>query len=212
MSWEKDATRSSEVVVVAKNGMGYGEGAISTADQLKTGELTEQALAVAMEIVQERSEVFCDVDADANDDGCGDGRPAAKVFRYLKRHGKTIVEEYKKSRRRAKLFGGGLPVASSMWRVLQGLPPPAESVLQDRIAMADDLTSLGIAFAHTMTTMRRAMPVVVVRLIIILKLRQTQQSIAKKSPKHCAYSTVILLMKTNLQLRKYLTFMKRCSQ
>ncbi len=95
MSWEKDATRSSEVVVIAKNGMGYGEGAISTADQLKTSELTEQALAVAMEIVQERSEVFCDVDADANDDGCGDGRPAAKVFRYLKRHGETIVEEYK---------------------------------------------------------------------------------------------------------------------
>lgn len=149
MSWEKDATRSSEVVVIAKNGMGYGEGAISTADQLKTGELTEQALAVAMEIVQERPEVFCAVDADANDDGCGDGRPAAKVFRYLKRHGETIVEEYKKSRRRAKLFGGGLPVASSMWRVLQGLPSPAESVLQDRIAMADDLTSLGIAFgAH----------------------------------------------------------------
>lgn len=149
MPWEKDVNRSYEVAIIAEAGLGYGEGSISTKEQLKTGELTEQALVVALEIVQNRPDVFCDVDSDANDDGCGDGRPAAKVFRYLKRQGETIVEEYKKSRRRAKVFGGGLPVAASMWRVIKGLPTEDESVLQDRVAMSRELSALNIAFgAH----------------------------------------------------------------
>lgn len=64
--------------------------------------------------------------------------------------GEKIREDYSKSRRRAKVFGGGLIVASSMRRVLTGQPTNNETVYNDREQAAELLKARGIEFgAHT---------------------------------------------------------------
>lgn len=139
-----------EVSVLAPNGLGYGEGTISVAKQLEAAELTTNVLQKAVELVRTCPTVFSEVDADAPDDGCGDGRPTAKVYRYVMHEGKKILQEFNKSRRRAKVFGGGLIVASSMMRVLKGQPKQDDTVLHDRQETVDMLNGLDIAFgAHT---------------------------------------------------------------
>lgn len=141
-----------EISIIAPHGLGYGEGLISVETQIKHGELTHEVLSRAIDIVQQSDTVFTKVDIDAPDDGCGDGRPTAKVFRVIKRPDERIVEEFNKSRRRAKVFGGGLVVASSMLRVLKGQPLKADTVLRDRAETTAILNNEGIPFgAHTDT-------------------------------------------------------------
>lgn len=140
-----------EVVCLAENGLGFGEGAISVEQRINNGEMSRDDLRVGAEIITNDPEVFSATDVDAIDDGCGDGRQAARIFRIIDE--KTgAMEEFNKSRRRAKLFGGGLVVASSMWRAISGPTHHQETVLGDRQFIAGKLTDLNIEYgAHTDT-------------------------------------------------------------
>lgn len=115
---EREKTESKVDVILA-DGFGYGEGVISVENQIKSGELTRGSLSAAVEIVTHDPEVFVRVDTEANDDGCGDGRATSLIYRLLNPV-TGVIERYKKSLRRAKIFGGGLVVASSMWRAVEG--------------------------------------------------------------------------------------------
>jgi hypothetical protein len=111
--------------------------------------MSQEDLRVGADIITNDPEVFSQTDIDAVDDGCGDGRQAARTFRIVDT--KTgEMEEFNKSRRRAKLFGGGLVVASSMWRAISGPTQRNETVLGDRQFIAAKLTELDIQYgAHT---------------------------------------------------------------
>lgn len=138
------------IEVLAAEGLGFGddEAPISTAKQMRSGELSQEAMNTAHEIIKHDPEVFPTVDSDAPDDGCGDGRPAERFFRLVE----GVKTFFNKSRRRAKVFGGGLTVAASMWRTVRGEPKEGETVLGDRKFMAAELEALGITYgAHTDT-------------------------------------------------------------
>lgn len=132
-----------EMVVIAEHGLGFGDGSISTHAQMESGELTREALVVAHEVITENEGVFTDIDADITDDGCGDGRPAVDTW-VTDEDGQEI--HYNKSYPRAKIFGGGLVVASSMWRAIMGSPESEDSVLGDRAYMATKLAEKQIAY------------------------------------------------------------------
>jgi hypothetical protein len=138
-----------EVVCLAENGLGFGEGSISVEQRIGNCELSREDLKVGVDIITNDPEVFSKIDSDASDDGCGDGRQAARIFRIIDE--KTgEMEEFNKSRRRAKLFGGGLVVASSMWRVISGPTHHQETVLGDRQFISEKLSQLDIQYgAHT---------------------------------------------------------------
>lgn len=147
---EYERRESTQVLCLAPEGLGYGEGTISVAAQLESGELSTEALRVGGEIIMNDPDVFVPVDEDANDDGCGDGRPTSKVFRLIDTASGKEKEFFNKSRRRAKVFGGGLVAASSMWRSVAGEPNSGETVLGDRAFIARELRARGIVFgAHT---------------------------------------------------------------
>ncbi len=138
----------TRVELIFPIGFGYGEGSISVKKQLKNGELSRASLDMAIDIVLNDTEVFVDVDAEANDDGCGDGRITSGVYRVLDPLTRKI-ERYNKSLRRSKLFGGGLILAASMWRAIEG-PNEDRSLEGDRIYIAALLKKHGIHFgAHS---------------------------------------------------------------
>lgn len=133
----------------APNGLGFGEGGISTRKQLKNHEntgLTPEVLKIGAGIITS-GKPFIEVDADANDDGCGDGRPTGLIYQVVEGTKKVS----KKSHRRAKLFGGGLVVAASMHRsAIGGNVSAEETVLGDRMMVAGLLDKAGIAYGgHT---------------------------------------------------------------
>jgi len=137
-----------EVKCISETGLGFGEGSISLAKRLESGEVSDNDVLTAGEIISNDPDVFVPVDIDAPDDGCGDGRQAAYTFRLNPTNGN--LEEFNKSRKRAKLFGGGLVVASSMWRAVNGSASPEETVYSDRLYIAEELRQLDITFgAHT---------------------------------------------------------------
>jgi hypothetical protein len=140
--------QTHEVVCITENGLGFGEGTISVEQRINNGEMSQDDLQTGAEIIANDPEIFVATDIDAIDDGCGDGRQAARVFRILDE--KTgEMEEFNKSRRRAKLFGGGLVVASSMWRAISGPTQHQETVLGDRQFIADKLSELNIEYGCT---------------------------------------------------------------
>lgn len=148
-SHEFDKERTIEIIDLASEGLGFGEGTISTKSQLENPEisgLTPEVIRVGAEIIKS-GRAFVEVDADANDDGCGDGRPAGIVYRFVE----GIKKTFKKSRRRAKVFGGGLIAASSMYRTaIGGNVHPDETVLGDREMVAGLLDKAGIRYGgHT---------------------------------------------------------------
>ncbi len=147
---EHEHESEAEIIILAQSGLGFGEGTISTKDQLERGELTAEALEVGLYIIMNDPEVFGLVDHDAYDDGCGDGRPVSKVFVLINSATGKTKEYFNKSRRRAKLFGGGLIAASSMWRNVSGGPTNGETVLGDREFISNELKERGIMYgAHT---------------------------------------------------------------
>lgn len=147
---EREHEQESEIQILAPNGLGFGEGSISTTAQISRGELSREAIDIGLEIITTHPEVFVNVDVDAHDDGCGDGRPAAKVFRLIDSATGKVTEYFNRSRRRAKVFGGGLIAASSMWRTVSGNPDNGETVLGDRTFIAGKLKERGVEFgAHT---------------------------------------------------------------
>ncbi|MEO5950618.1 MAG: cadmium-containing carbonic anhydrase [Candidatus Saccharimonadales bacterium] len=140
--------KTIEVACITEKGLGFGEGSISVNKRIESGELSADELRTGIDIIKNADGVFVSVDADADDDGCGDGRQAARVFRINKETG--LTEEFNASRRRAKVFGGGLVVASSMWRAINGPAQHQETVYGDRAYIADKLEKLHISFgAHT---------------------------------------------------------------
>jgi hypothetical protein len=137
-----------EVVCLAENGLGFGEGTIGTESRIAKGEATREDYRIVGEIIANDPEVFTTVDEDAPDDGCGDGRQAALIFRINPETGQ--FETFNKSRRRAKVFGGGLVVASSMWRAIDGPAKRNETVYGDREFIAEELAQMNIQYgAHT---------------------------------------------------------------
>ena len=139
-----------EMTCIAPNGLGYGEGSISTKGREygETYPLTPEEVRRAIDIVTVNHDAIIRP-VEEDDDGCGDGRPAARVFQVV--DGETgAVHEYSKSKNRAKIFGGGLQVAASMWRAIEGAPTNAETVLGDRIFIAGELAARDIHYgAHT---------------------------------------------------------------
>lgn len=147
---EYEHQNEAEIIVLAPHGLGFGEGSISTEDQLERGELSAEAMETGLDIIMNDHSVFGFVDHDANDDGCGDGRPVSKVFALIDSASGKTKEYFNKSRRRAKLFGGGLIAASSMWRSVSGDPVNGETVLGDREFISKELKDRGIMYgAHT---------------------------------------------------------------
>lgn len=150
MAAEKEAKSEIHVEVIAPDGLGYGDPeGISVQRQLENGELHQDSLTAAIEIVRTDNEVFVEVDHEANDDGCGDGRPVKRIFRVIDSlTGK--VKEYSKSLRRAKLFGGGLIASSSMWRAVEGEPVREQTVMGDRAFLSQQLRDRQVSYgAHT---------------------------------------------------------------
>lgn len=138
-----------QIDVLAPNGLGYGEGSISVEAQIDRSELSRSSLEGAIAILKTDPEMFVPVDTEAKDDGCGDGRWTARIYRMInKATGK--METYTKSLRRAKLFGGGLIASSSMWRAVTGAPHNGETAMGDRKFLATKLAEAGIHYgAHT---------------------------------------------------------------
>lgn len=125
------------VKLIAPNGLGFGEGGISVKEQMKRGILTPEAPRHIHEVLMNDSNAFKPIEA--SDDGCGDGRPWSKIIQLIGEGGQKKIHLYKSSLLRAKVFGGGLVVASSMWRTISGVPGQGDTVGQDRGFMADEL-------------------------------------------------------------------------
>lgn len=138
-----------EVKCIAPNGLGFGHGGIKVEKQIEEGILTEEAPRVIHEVLTEDPEAFKRVEAD--DDGCGDGRPWFEIVQLvLDEYGNKVPVRYHKSRLRAKVFGGGLVTIASMWRTWKGKPKEDETVGKDRAFMAAGLLRHNISHgAHT---------------------------------------------------------------
>lgn len=111
--------------------------------------MTPEALDTGLEVIKS-GKAFVEVDPDARDDGCGDGRPAAVIYRIVDA-AKNVREVFKKSRRRAKVFGGGLVAAASMFRsAIRGNVTTNSTVLRDREETAAILKKRNVEYGgHT---------------------------------------------------------------
>lgn len=148
---------NANVTLLLPEGFGFGDGAISAKEQLAHPEssgLTHEAFETGKDIILNDGRVWVAVEME--DDGCGDGRPTSVVYRMVpvipgNADCEFQEEVFNKSKNRAKVFGGGLIVASSMLRVaVWGMVKPGNSVLSDRQETVKLLDELGIAFgAHT---------------------------------------------------------------
>jgi len=127
-----------DVTCVAENGLGYGEGTISSADV--SSDVLEDVLDT---IGSDSILVAIDTDKEGNlidDDGCGDGREVANIYEGTK------VRE--RSLHRAKIFGGG---ATMTVAALVGQGKKKDQDLQKLFSSAiSDLAKHDLPFgAHT---------------------------------------------------------------
>lgn len=148
---EKEQAPEYEMVCLAPDGVGYGEGSISTKDRENNPDypMSKEQLAQAVEVLITHASRIT-VPVEEYDDGCGDGRPADKIQMIDPETGELF--EFKVSKLRAKIFGGGLQVAASMWRSIIGGPKDddGETVLGDRKFIADKLKEHHISYGgHT---------------------------------------------------------------
>ncbi len=128
---------------IAPHGLGFGEGGISVASQIEQGILTSETPRHIDKLLTNDPNAFKSVEVD--DDGCGDGRPWTKIIqKYTDDDGEKKIRFYGSSKLRAKVFGGGLVTAASMWRAIHGAPQAGNSAGTDRAAMADALAAHGI--------------------------------------------------------------------
>lgn len=129
------------------DGLDFGEGTISMRDRIHANDdPLEHEDVIKLEAAIQRPELLVSISLDSEgkpirDDGCGDGRGVARIF-------KRGIEVLKKSLNRAKVFGGGLTMAVSA-RI--GLGIAKEESLQDNFsASKKDLLEKKIDFgAHT---------------------------------------------------------------
>lgn len=137
------------VELIAPEGLGFGEGGISVKTQIEEGILTAEVPCHIHDLLTTDPNAFKEVEED--DDGCGDGRPWHKVIQMVPDgNGGKKIELYNKSRLRAKVFGGGLVVAASMWRAIKGAPEEHQTVGKDRQFIAEGLTAHSISHgAHS---------------------------------------------------------------
>lgn len=140
--------QTDTVELIAPDGLGFGEGGISVKEQLERGIITEEAPVRINEILTTDRSVFKDIEVD--DDGCGDGRPWSKIIQLVGADGDRGIRLFKTSLLRAKVFGGGLVAASSMWRMVSGAPGAGSTVGKDREFVAGELKRYGISHgAHS---------------------------------------------------------------
>lgn len=143
-------TEPQTVVIenLAPNGLGFGEGGITVKKQIVEGILTESVPKAVHELLMNDMNAFKPVEAD--DDGCGDGRPWQTVMRMVDSESNKQVVEYKRSLLRPKVFGGGLVAGASMWRAVNGVPDNQDTVIQDRQLIAAKFAENGLNHgAHT---------------------------------------------------------------
>lgn len=134
------------VSVLTKDGIGFGKGSISVKKQLKEGSLTKEALNIAIDLLKRDNLVYTAISPVVNDDGCGDGRPTGKTERWI--DGEEEVLRH--SLPRAKVFGGGLLVAGSMYRILSGIPSANDTIFGDRTITCELLEKYHVFFGgHT---------------------------------------------------------------
>lgn len=125
---------SISIDCVAHEGLGFGEGLLSVATYDRDGVLERRTIQRVQEAVRDKK-MYRTVER--QDDGCGDGRPVVSVTANNNDHSALL---------RAKVFGGGLVTAASMWRVLDGAPRNGQKVLGDRGFIADQLDSLSVMY------------------------------------------------------------------
>ncbi len=141
---EENERQAAIVELIAPDGLGFGEGGISVREQVKQGILTPEAPKHIHELLTSDAKAFKPIEAP--DDGCGDGRPWSKILQLVPEGYRKKIRLFKTSLLRAKVFGGGLVTASSMWRAIKGAPTDGQTVGQDRAFMADELKKR--SFSH----------------------------------------------------------------
>lgn len=145
MNTSETEQQTTTVELIAPNGLGFGEGGISVKSQIEQGILTPDTPRHIHEMLTNDPNAFKAIEVD--DDGCGDGRPWTKIIQsYLDEDGNKKIRLFGKSKLRAKVFGGGLVTAASMWRTIHGAPAERQTVGQDRRLMAGKLAEE--AFSH----------------------------------------------------------------
>lgn len=128
------------IKLIAPDGLGFGEGGISVKSQIDQRILMPDTPRHIHEFLTNNPNAFKQVEVD--DDGCGDGRPWTKIIQeHRDENGNKKVQFFGKSKLRAKVFGGGLVTAASMWRAVQGVPRDEQTVGDDRAFMADKLAA-----------------------------------------------------------------------
>lgn len=146
---ERERMPEYEMVCIAPDGVGYGEGGISANDRQNHPDypISKEQLMRAVDVLVENSQQIV-VPIEEYDDGCGDGRPADKIQMVDPETGKLF--DFKVSKLRAKIFGGGLQVAASMWRSIVGGPKDGQTVLGDRKFIASELKKRDMRYGgHT---------------------------------------------------------------
>lgn len=132
------------VTLIAPGGLGFGEGGISVEKQIEQGILTKEVPGHVHEVLTHNPAVFKRVQQ--KDSGCGDGREWQKITQVVDGQ----LRFYGNSHLRAKVFGGGLTVATSMLRTIQGASNPSRTLSQDRAFMIDKLNEYDFSHgAHT---------------------------------------------------------------
>ncbi len=137
-----------KTISVAKvtDGLGFGDGTISrTALQTVSG---NEDLPVIVDAAVHDLRILAHVDAEAQDDGCGDGRGVTTRVGAISAKVNGNVVQFTRSLFRAKVFGGGATMATAM---LIGLGTSAEKSLTETFSDAvAQLSHAGIDFgAHT---------------------------------------------------------------
>jgi hypothetical protein len=143
MTLQLDNEPQKEIIEFAPDGFDFGEGPVGVAQRLE-GEnpsLTREAIDTGKEIILSGRHIK---KVEADDDGCGDGRPTRTVYQLID----GVKKVFTTSLLRAKVFGGGLTVAASMYRVtitkdIQDNPP---TLLEDRQFIAHKLREENISY------------------------------------------------------------------
>jgi hypothetical protein len=129
-----DTPATHTVELLLPNGTNFGEGSISYKTQMEAMEAKGIDIALLHEAatsVLESGVCIVPIDHEITDDGCGDGRVTAVVFSRVPES--QEVKEYKKSKERAKIFGGGAAVSREMLAAVKGPGASMDSDLQDSV-------------------------------------------------------------------------------